>query len=79
MIRFAAVAAITLMMACGPADGVDGPGDCGSDEYYEETEDGCVTCPAVVEPECPSGCDAERVDEDSECPALECESDCNDS
>lgn len=76
MMRYLAVVAMALMMACGPADGVDGPGDCGVDEYYDEAEDGCVTCPAVVEPECPSGCDVEPV-EDGECPALQCESDCD--
>lgn len=76
IIRTAAVLLVMLMVACGGAEGTDRPGDCDDDEFYDEGNERCVTCPAVVEPECLPGCGFELVEDNRECPQLRCAEGC---
>lgn len=72
------LAAVVLLAACGGDEGSERPADCQEDEYYDEGTERCISCPAVVEPECPPGCEVVVVQDQRECPALECEQDCSD-
>ena len=75
--RWAAPAAVVVLIGCGGGgEGTERPGDCTDDEYYDEGSEECRSCPAVVEPECRPGCDVVQVQDDRECPVLECDEDC---
>lgn len=70
-----AVAAV-ICIGCGGGEGTERPEDCDTDEYYDEVDEVCLTCPAVVEPECLPGCPAVVVEDDRDCPVLRCEPEC---
>lgn len=75
-LRVLAVWSVVVLMACGGAEGTDRPGDCDDDQYYDEGNERCVTCPAMVAPECRPGCEVVVVEDNRDCPTLECEQDC---
>lgn len=78
--RLFAVMMLATLVACGGSDGEgsERPEDCRDDEYFDEGTEQCLSCPAVVEPECRPGCDVRAVEDSRECPVLECEEDCGD-
>jgi hypothetical protein len=77
--RWASVAlllvAAAALMACGEA--TDQPEDCRPGEYFNEANESCDACPAIVEPQCSEGCGFKIVGpeerEDLRCPIAECQ------
>lgn len=61
---------ITSLSACG--DPTDRPQDCSSLEFYDEADRLCVSCPALVEPDCREGFGYVVQDDDRGCPAVSC-------
>lgn len=64
-------AILAFAVGCG-SESTDRPQDCRDDEYFDEGRKQCRSCPAVLEPVCRPGCEAEVVLDQRECPQLRC-------
>ena len=78
MMRWVLIAMTAAMMAvgCGATEAGDRPQDCHDDEYFDEGNQQCRTCPAVIEPECLPGCGLETIEDQRGCPILRCVQGC---
>ena len=54
----------------------DRPQDCSADEFYDQGEELCVSCPALLFPPCRSGCMVLVSDDDRGCPEASCDVSC---
>lgn len=63
---------LLLVMGCG-SEIRDRPQDCRENQYFDESQRRCRTCPAVQEPECRPGCELEVGEDQRGCPVLRCE------
>jgi hypothetical protein len=75
LLSLVCVAAVAVAPGCGEA--TDSPEDCTEAEYFDEANEQCVACPAVVAPQCRPGCGFYIVeDERRGCPVAECAVEC---
>ena len=63
------------LIACG-TEPTDRPQDCRENQWFDEAQRRCRTCPAVEEPECRPGCEPEVVRDQRDCPVLRCQEIC---
>jgi hypothetical protein len=70
--------AATTLFACGEA--TDQPEDCRPGEFFNEANESCDACPAIIEPQCRQGCGFEIVTPedrgDLSCAIAECADPC---
>lgn len=61
--------------ACG--DPTDRPADCVASEYFDEAQQLCTSCPALLEPDCREGCGFIVIADERGCPAAQCDDTCS--
>lgn len=68
------VTAAMALLGCGEA--TDQPEDCRPGEFFNEANESCDACPAIVEPQCSEGCGFEIIGpeerDDLRCPIAQC-------
>lgn len=62
------------VVGCG--DPTDSPEDCTSNEFFNEAEELCQTCAAVVAPDCRPGCGFVLIQDANKCPIAQCDTTC---
>ncbi|MEC9399417.1 MAG: hypothetical protein VX475_17450, partial [Myxococcota bacterium] len=63
------------LIACG--DPTDRPEDCTINEYFDEGDRLCISCPALLEPTCREGCGFVIVEDFRGCPSATCDETCS--
>ena len=68
-------AALLVIAACGEA--VDRPQDCSANEFFDEADSQCKSCPALTIPGCREGCSILVSSDDRGCPEASCDLTCD--
>ena len=69
------LAPLSCLTACGEA--TDRPQDCSADEFFDEADSQCTSCPALTIPGCREGCAILVSSDDRGCPEASCDLSCD--
>ncbi|MFB6262596.1 MAG: hypothetical protein ABEL76_03060 [Bradymonadaceae bacterium] len=73
----AVVPMVAMLLGTGCGASRDQPGDCRSDEFYNESTRRCISCPVVTPPTCRSGCGYRITTDGRGCPKAVCRDTCD--
>ncbi len=69
------LASVLTLGACG-GDPKDRPQDCSASEFFDEVDEVCESCPALLVPSCREGCAILISNDDRGCPEASCDLSC---
>ena len=75
--RRALALALIAALCVGCGDPSDRPSDCTPNEFFDEIDQICQTCPALAEPSCRPGCGILVSTDDRGCPSASCDLSCS--